>query len=257
MPARLRDFHQQFREFLYRGQHEDQLAAQVRPTGAASPSERLDVYRHAYFIRLEKALAHDFPVTDAVLGKPAFARCAGEYVLARPSSSPSLRELGDAFADWLRTHNSQEIAELAAIEWAAMNVFDGANVDAVGPDRLQMFSPEDWPQLQIELMPTLTLLPLTSNADRVWLDKGCDTELTSDSPRHIAVWRGAEYRPMLSAIDTDTFIVLTALARAGQLSAASERLVDEFPPSAIPQAITRALHRALDHGWIAAIEGGA
>lgn len=257
MPARLRDFHRQFREFLYRGRHEDALTAQVRITGSAGPGERLDVYRHAYFIRLEKALAHDFPVTDAVLGKSAFARCAGKYVLAHPSRSPSLRELGHAFANWLCTHHSREIADLAAIEWAAMNVFDGANVDAVFPDRLQVFSPEDWPQLQIELIPTLTLLPLTSNADRVWLHKGCDTELKSDSPRHIAVWRGADYRPMLSAIDTDTFIVLTALAEAGQLSAASEALVDELPPAAIPQAIARALHRALDHGWIAAIEHGA
>jgi hypothetical protein len=257
MPARLRGFHRQFREFLYRGRHEDALRAQVRNAGTASPRERLDVYRHAYFIRLEKALAHDFPVTETVLGKSSFARCAGDYILAHPSRSPSLRELGHAFANWLCTHHSREFADLAAIEWAAMNVFDAANVDAVGPDRLQVFSPEDWPQLHIELMPTLTLLPLTSNADRVWLHKGCDTELKSDSPRHIAVWRGADYRPMLTEINTDTFVVLNAVAEAGQLSAASERLADELPPAAIPQAIARALHRALGYGWIAAIEGGA
>jgi len=252
--TRLSDWQAQFRAFLYRGHHEDELAIQVRTNDTTTPNERLDVYRHAYFIRLEQALAHDFPVTETVLGKTAFARCAGEYVLAHPSRSPSLREIGCAFADWLQTNHSSETAQIATIEWAAMNVFDGPDVDPVAADRLQAFSPEDWPQLMIRQMPTLTILSLSSNADRVWLDKAHDTELIAGRERHIALWRGDEYRPMLAEIDADTFAVLTVFAEAVPLSVAGERLATQFPSAAVPQMIGRALHNALARGWVAAIE---
>ncbi len=252
--ARLSQFQTQFREFLYRGHHEEVLAGQVRSVGCTSANDRLDVYRNAYFIRLEAALAHDFPVTEKILGKKNFARCAGDYALASPSSAPSLREFGHQFADWLHVEKSVMLGDLAAIEWAALNVFDGPDANAADPHRLQVFTPEDWPSLQIRLMPTLTLLALGSNADRVWLAKGEHVELDASPVHNIALWRGERYRPMLAEVDSDNYAVISVIAREPELAVASERLAEEFDSATVPQRIAATLHRALAHGWIASIE---
>ncbi|HNP63590.1 MAG TPA: DNA-binding domain-containing protein [Woeseiaceae bacterium] len=254
--TRLGEFQAQFREFLYRGRHEENLAGQVRSLGCTSPNDRLDVYRNAYFIRLEAALAHDFPVTEKILGKKNFARCAADYALANPSGSPSLREFGHRFANWLRAEESPMLGDLAAIEWAALNVFDGPDANAADAQRLHAFTPEEWPSLHIRLMPTLTLLTLGSNADRVWLEKGEGIELEAAPVHYIAIWRGEQYRPMLVGVDTDNHAVLDIIAREPELAVASERLAEELDPASVPRRIATALHRALAHGWIASIEIG-
>ncbi len=254
MATRLGDFQAQFREFLYRGKHERELAAQVRAGGPTSPIERLDVYRHAYFIRLERALAHDFPVTEKMLGKKAFAHFAGDYALAHPSGSPNLRAFGHSFSAWLRVEENHMLSDLAAIEWAALQVVDGPDAKAVDTHRLQTFAPEDWPRLDIRLVPTLALLALTSNADSVWLAKGEDIELEATTTRYIALWRDEHYRPLLVEVDPDSYAVLTVLAKSSRLVVASERLATQLDPAAVPQRMAAALHQALAHGWVAAID---
>lgn len=252
--ARLSQLQTQFREFLYGGHHENDLAAQVRTVGSTGPNDRLDVYRNAYFIRLEAALAHDFTATEKILGKKTFARCAGGYTLACPSGSPSLRQFGHRFANWLRLEKSPMLGDLAAIEWAALNAFDGPDANAADAHRLQAFTPEDWPSLRIRLMPTLALLALGSNADRVWLAKGEGIELEAAPVHYIALWRGEQYRPMLVALEAADYAALTVIASESALAVASERLADELDPSTVPQRIAAALQRALVQGWIASIE---
>ncbi len=252
--ARLSHFQTQFRGFLYRGHHEEDLAAQVRSVGRTGSNGRLGVYRNAYFIRLEAALAHDFPVTEKILGKKKFARCAGDYALANPSGSPSLRRFGHQFADWLRAEKSPTLGDLAAIEWAALNVFDGPDANAADMPQLQAFTPEEWPSLHIRLMPTLALLALGSNAERVWLANGEGVELEAAPIRYVALWRGEQYRPMLAALESDNYAVLAAITRASELAVASECLAEELDSDTVPQRIAATLHLALAFGWIASIE---
>ncbi len=252
--TRLGEFQTQFREFLYRGYHEEELAGQVRSVDCTGPNDRLDVYRNAYFIRLEAALAHDFPITEKIVGKNTFARCAGEFALARPSTSPSLRQFGQHFANWIHVEKSPIFGDLAAIEWAALKVFDGPDAKVVDAHRLQAFAPEEWPSLNIRLMPTLTPLALGSNADRVWLEKGEGVALVVAPLHYVALWRGEQYRPMLAALESDNYAVLAAIARESELAAASECLAEELDPDTVPQRIAATLHLALAYGWIASIE---
>lgn len=252
--SRLSHFQTRFREFIYTGQYQHELAAQIQTNGKSTAAEQLDIYRHAYFSRLEQALAHDFPVTEAVLGKRAFAQSAADYVLNQPSRSPSLRHLGSGFSSWLGQYKTPALSELAAIEWAALNVFDGPDVVAAPPDSLQSFRPEDWPGLHIELMPSLELLELGSNADSVWLAKGIDAELVRRPIRAIAIWRGQSFQPMIQEIDVGVYAVLNALKANPGLSAASEWLVRTTEPLTVPQHIAKALHHALAYGWVSMIE---
>ena len=251
--SRLGAFQSDFCGFLFHGRHEDRIAAQLRLPGKQQAVQRLDIYRNAYFIRLEKALAHDFPMSSRILGQKAFSRLAGEYVLAHPSESPSLRYLGDQFANWLRIHTGTAIADLAAIEWAVMQVFDGPDCIPAKTNRMEAFTPDDWANLNITLVPTLMLLSLTSNADRVWLARGEGGKLEEKSSRWIAVSRGERFQPRLYNLDAASFSVLNALGKEPQLAVVSERLAQRQDPEKVPQQVAKALHIAFAHSWVAAL----
>ena len=250
--SRLSEFQSDFCEFLFHGRHEDRIANQLRPPGKQQAAQRLDIYRRAYFIRLEKALAHDFPISALVVGQKAFGRLAGEYVLAHPSQYPSLRNLGHGFADWLRIRAGTAIADLADIEWAVMQVFDGPDYIPAKTNRMEAFTPNDWAKLNITLMPTLTLLSLTSNADRVWLVRGEGRKLEETSSRWIAVSRGERFRPRLNVLDATSFAVLDALWKEPRVAVVSEHLAQQQDPGKVPQQVAKALLIAFAHSWVAA-----
>ncbi len=251
--SRLSEFQSDFCEFLFHGRQEDRLAGQLRPPGEQQAIQRLDIYRNAYFIRLERALAHDFPISEQVLGQSAFARMAGEYVLAQPSQFPSLRNLGHGFAMWLRVRAGTAVADLADIEWAVMLVFDGPDCIPAETNRMEAFAPNDWAKLNITLVPSLTLLLLVSNADNVWRERGQGSKLEKTSSRWIAVSRGEKFRPRLDILDSTSFAVLDAIWKEPRLAVVSERLAQQEDPEKVPQQVAEALHTALVHNWVATV----
>ncbi len=249
--SRLVKLQTDFSEFLQRGRHESRIAAQLRPPSINDSSLRLDVYRNGYFIRLEKALAHDFPVTAETLGPETFAREAGEYVQAHPSRHPSLRHAGREFPAWLRSHSGSAVGDLAAIEWAVMRVFDGPDCVPAQADCLEEIAPDAWERLHISLVPTLSVLALTSNADRVWLARGERTDLQPTSTRWIAISRDARIRPNLADLDQGTFAVLNALSTKLCLAKVNEHLAQEYDPENLPEQVAKALHIAFASNWVA------
>ncbi len=251
--SRLNDLQSVFCKFLLRGLHEDQIAAQLRPPSKQQAAQRLDVYRNGYFTRLEKALAHDFPVSERTWGQKRFARLAGDYVLAQPSRYPSLRNIGHGFADWLRIHAGTAIADLADIEWAIMTVFDGPDCTTVESDRMNALTPNDWANMCVTFVPTLTLLSLTSNADVVWRERGEGRKLEHASSRCVGISRGEQFRPILQDLDATSFAVLDALSKEPYLAVMSKRLAQLQDPDKIPDQIATALHIALANHWVAAV----
>jgi len=251
--SQLKKLQTDFGEFLMHGRYEDQIAAQLRSPSKRQAVQRLDIYRNGYFIRLEEALAHDFPISSLVVGQKAFGRVAGEYVLAHPSQYPSLRNLGHGFADWLRIRAGTAIADLADIEWAVMQVFDGPDCIPAKTNRMEAFTPNAWAKLNITLVPTLTLLSLTSNADRVWLERGEGRKLENASSRCVAISRGEQFRPILQDLDATSFAVLDALSKEPYLAVMSERLAKWHDSEKVPKLVAEALHIAFANNWVAAI----
>lgn len=252
--SRLRDLQSHFCEFLQYGRHEKSIVEALRLPGRSQGVQRLDVYRNGYFIRLEKALARNFPVTDAVLGQEDFAQLAGLYVLEHPSRHPNLRNIGCHFPAWLRGCSRVAAGDLAAVEWAALRVFDGPDTVPATVSCLDSVAPDDWATLSIMLAPTLTLLSLSSNADRVWIAKAQGIELSESPVRHIAVARESQFRPGITDLDTDTFLVLTALKSEMRLSVVNEQLSRCQDPREIPSRVATALHFAFAKEWVAGID---
>ncbi len=251
---RLKQLQAEFCDFILHGRNQDQLAEQLCSPNEQESVQRLDVYRDAYFIRLEAALAHDFPVCERILGQTEFARQAGDYVVAQPSASPSLRNLGDGFAAWLQAHAAAAIADLADIEWAAMRVFDGPNSVPVDASAILTLAPEDWAALSVDLVPTLSLLSLTSNADEVWRDRRDETELKSAAAKSIAISRNEEFQPNLTVLDDSVFTVLQALGKESSLAAVSEHLATKEDAETVPQLLAKALLTAFAHNWVADVQ---
>lgn len=251
--SRLEDLQSDFCEFLQYGRHEGEIIDHLRPPGRMQGVLRLDVYRNAYFIRLEKALANDFPVTEKVLGREVFAQIAGEYVLAHPSRHPSLRYIGTKFSAWLRSHSQTAAGDLAAIEWAVMQVFDGPDFVPAVAASLDGMAPDDWARLSISLAPTLSVLTLKSNADLVWLAKAEGVVLNSASTRYISVSRDSQSRPVVADLDAESFAVLDALVTESRLAMVNERLARQRDPGKLPAQVAKALHIAFANEWVARV----
>src|ERR1700675_2927517 len=59
----------------------------VLPSKTLSALERLDIYRDMYLLRMEEALAVDYPALKHFLGAGEFMRVVGRYVDEYPSRS--------------------------------------------------------------------------------------------------------------------------------------------------------------------------
>jgi len=147
-PPSLEQWQAQFKRYLFSGANEAQLAQAIAdPTGIGEVT-RMDIYRNAYYIRLQAALAHDFPVLLTALGDEDFGHQIANYLQACPSTSPSLRNLGQRLPGWFRKSDEQTLRDLAALEWAVLHAFDAAGASPLDADELVTISPEHWHQLR-------------------------------------------------------------------------------------------------------------
>jgi len=127
---------------------------------------RLRIYGDAYRLRLLEVLGNDFPVTKALLGEDRFDAIALDYVQAHPSTHPSLRHFGRAFADWLRQRAARPHAshELARFEWLQGEAFDAADANPLTLDAIAALPAEAWPTLRLHLQPSVRMLAMGCNA---------------------------------------------------------------------------------------------
>lgn len=123
-------------------------------------SHRLRIYADAYRLRLLDVLDNDFPATKGVLGDDAFESLALAYVDAHPSTHPSVRHFGRAFADWLATRTPAHPGahELARFEWLQGECFDADDAPSLGVDAIATLPAQAWPTLRLRLHPAIRLL---------------------------------------------------------------------------------------------------
>lgn len=244
-----------FTDYLQNGSNEASLSAQISAQHIA-PEVRLDVYRNAYYMRLEEALARDFPALLAALGDHDFGRLMAEYLRAHPSTSPTLRDLGHALSAWLRAKNKVEFADLAALEWAVLNAFDAADVRLLDQEQLAQLVPEDWATLSVRLHPSLTLLALNSNAANYWQARqtvSSQPTLVPSALNWLVVVRSGQ-GPVLISITEIQYAVLAHLQRDETVATVCAGLIGYATPQEIPELVAETLARAVASGWVCATD---
>jgi hypothetical protein len=144
----------------------DELEKVITRSKALTAAERVAIYANAYHSRLLECLGEVFPMLKSTLGDEAFDGLAFGYLQHYPSRSYTLNELGRHFPIYLQeTRPAPDTSEtglmedwpdflidLARLEWAIYEVFDGPGVEGVAllsAEKLSGISPEQWAQMKL------------------------------------------------------------------------------------------------------------
>lgn len=123
---------------------------------------RLDVYANMFFFRIRDVLAEQFERVAEALGEAGFHDLVTDYLLACPPRTPSLREVGDRLPEFLREHEvSREhpwLPDLAALEWARLEVFDEADTPLLDLDHVRSVSADAFGSIPLALAPAVRVL---------------------------------------------------------------------------------------------------
>jgi hypothetical protein len=228
----------------------------IKPNDRLTSFERLEIYNRQYWFRLLSALSEDFPGLRAVLGARRFDAMAKAYLIDNPSHSFTLRNLSARMKSWLRKNpkwagTNQELAlDIAKLEWADIEAFDGKAEPALRPEDLASAA---GPRLKLTIQPYVQLLSFRYPVDDLLLEvrkEDEDTDFASNTftehrkrkrVRAVAKLKPAQiflavhridYSVYFRRIEQEEFAILTALRQGKTLSAAVE---SAFRKSAAPQ----------------------
>jgi len=212
-------------------------------------AERLDIYATAYRLRLQEALAANFPMLETYVGQMAFETIALEYLDAYPSSRASVRTFGIHLPAWLHTHRHAEPrhAELARLEWALGCAFDAVDSTALGIESLAQVEPADWSALTFRFSAATQRLTLRTNAAALYQavaeEQPAPTTAVGE-PVEWLVWR-REHRAQYRSMSSSEALALDALLSCGTFGNACEHLLQLHPDDEVPTLAASFLKRWL------------
>lgn len=221
--------------------------------GEIDEVERLHVYEHAYIARIASVLVHDYPKLAHFVGESVLRSWTARYLRAYPPSSFSLREVGAHLARWIaesgialesdahRTAHDDDahrtapdafstalFADLARLERARTEVFDGPDAAALARDDLATMGPEDFPTLPLRLVPSSRVVRLESTADDLWDAIENESQLALplvSAERVVLVWR-RELQVIHRTLEADEARIVPTMIAGTTFGAACE-LLDE------------------------------
>lgn len=227
--------------------------ALVRASSHLGPAERIEIYRRSYWCRLLDSFLEDYPGLAAVVGETGVRRLALAYLSDCPSRSYTLRNLGSRLEAWLAGHREfggarPDLAvEMARLEWAHIQAFDGPEMAPLEPERLSTADGG----LRLRLQPYLSLLSLRYPVDEIRLQapSGCAGAeearsgraalrariralKPSPEPIHLAVHR-FEMDVYYRRLDAIEFHVLASLRSGRTLGFAVETVSRRFARRAV------------------------
>jgi hypothetical protein len=168
----------------------ERLAEVVLPSHSLTSAERVGVYHGMYLMRMEEALAADYPVIRYFLGDQTFYELVREYVQRHPSRSYTLNRLGDQlpqfFVDETDWPQAEFLHELARLELAMTEVFDEQESPVLSGEELATVPPEAWEHARLRPVAALRLLQLKYSV--VPHLEAYHQDRPSPSPRRRATW---------------------------------------------------------------------
>ena len=156
-------------------------------------TDRLQIYADMYFARIRDVLAEEYPKTLAALGAAAFQDLVADYLDACRPNHPSLREVGARLPAFLAAHPATGarpwVAELARLERARLELFDGPDAAALTLETLRARAPADFADLQLRLVPSHALVTTRFDVAALWRSDDPAASDVARSPTTLIVWR--------------------------------------------------------------------
>jgi len=197
------------------------IEAMVVGDESLSSVERLGVYATMYFVRIHDVLRDEYARTAAVLGGEAFHGLLTDYLQACPPAHPSLREAGARLPAFVAAHalaaDRPWLGELARLERARLEVFDGPDAAPLSIAALRDVAPERFGALRLRLIPAHRLLEGRFMVSETWRADDPGATPPRAEPETLIVWR-REVDVFHRAADSDEGRFLSRLAQAGGLA---------------------------------------
>jgi Putative DNA-binding domain len=201
----LKELQERFQAGILAG--DDTILGDVKDSAREDRTVLFGVYRYAYGARLVEILGNDYPQLHAYLGDEGFAKLATAYVAAHPSDQRNARWYGRHLPGFAKETEPfaahPELSEIAALEKALDDAFDGPDATPLALTDLAAVPPEDWPRLTLTPHPTVILLRFTTNAADIWAalkdERTPPAPARLPEPQAVAVWRQglmARFRPL-------------------------------------------------------------
>lgn len=233
------------------------MEAQVVSTASAAASERLDIYVHAYRLRLLEALATDFPGLHTLTGDDEFDRLGRAYIDTCPSHHFSLRWYGHGVAEFLRRtapyNDHPVLAEMAEFEWAMSLAFDAADSPVISVEDMVALPPAAWAELRLLPHASVRRINLQWNVPALW--KSVLAEQTPDAPVQAeypvgwVLWRQA-LNTYFRSLTVDEAWAIDALLAGEDFSGLCAGLCEWMDPENAPAQAAGMLKRWVQDGMI-------
>jgi putative DNA-binding protein len=154
------------------GNSVEQIASTyIKPNASLTSFERLEIYNRQYWFRVIDAVSEDYPAVSAVLGGAKFDALVLAYLKETPSTSWTLRDLSRRLAEFLNAHpmlagrKHRLAVDVARLEWAYIEAFDGRQLAPLTADDIQSINPDS----KVSLQPHVRLLDLHYPVDEIVL----------------------------------------------------------------------------------------
>jgi hypothetical protein len=199
-----------------------------------SALERLEIYRSAYHARLVECLIDDYPALRAALGGAAFEALCRDYIAHHPSMRPSLNYFGAGMVAFCRERGLERgfAADLAALEWAIVEVIHSAGRPPLTPARLAEIPADAWGEARLELTPAHRIVraeyPVNGFFQAFRDGDGASPRIPETRPSATLVYRGG---PTVWRMDLSEpmLLLLEALAGGSTLGEALDRAASAMP----------------------------
>ena len=185
-----------------------------------SQAAGLAVYRGNYRSALIDALTNTFERTARYVGESAFRQASVHHALSNPPSGWTIDEAGAGFDTTCAQlfADNPEVAEIAWLEWAMLQVSTSHDSNALGPADFGVasaeFGDEDWMGLQVVIQPRAATRLVASNLTGLWNaleDEGQDMpQPLLDAPQGCIGWREEE-RPTFILTEPDNANAFAAM----------------------------------------------
>jgi hypothetical protein len=223
------------------------LETVVAPSATLSGAERLAIYCRSYHARLLQCFQEMFPALLHALGETLFNQFALDYLQQHPPHSYTLDHLADDFAQHLaetrpdadapaakRESWPDFIIELAALEWAFLQIYNGPGVEertVARAEALLMLAPEQVLDALPSPVPCLRLFAFRYpvHAYMLAVRRGAHPELPAPAETFVGATR-TNYRVMLYELSAPQYACLKALDGQHTVSQAFNQALSDSQP---------------------------
>ncbi|HEY7409360.1 MAG TPA: DNA-binding domain-containing protein [Vicinamibacteria bacterium] len=238
------------------------LESVILPSASLTAAERVGVYHGMYLLRMEEALATDYPGLKHLLGDDGFFALVRGYVQRHPSRHFSLNRLGDHLPEFVAgapLRRRDFCADLARLELALSQAFDAEESPVLGEAEVAAVRPQEWERARLVPVASLRLLALRYPAP-AYLDSLDDAAHRHPPLRkkaaYVAVYR-RDYRVFRLALAKPAHALLADLAAGMPLGAAvAAALVRPSRPRPGEDELFRWFRQWVAHGLFARVAAG-